>query len=225
MKQLNPNLSAHSFLVLGYRDYIAARFLLNNNYILQGLTLSSTAVEKYIKSILCLNNKTKKEIGVHLNRLNILKKHLSDCYYDITQKMDNRFLGILDKIYQMRYYDDIENPITIGFFVNQFIGELDYTINLFETIVLKNIYDKKGNLIKTPYKGAVENKDKDLFKNNYLFNDISKKEHMEKEDNGFVVHVHPDSLAYGEIHVTSEKTRNEYDGLISEINLKFNNNK
>ena len=38
-------LIAYSLIDVGYRDYIAARFLLNNRFTVQGLTLASTAIE------------------------------------------------------------------------------------------------------------------------------------------------------------------------------------
>lgn len=47
--------TGYSFAELAYRDYIAARFLLNNHFIVQGLTLASTAVEKYLKAVIAFN--------------------------------------------------------------------------------------------------------------------------------------------------------------------------
>ena len=47
---------------LGYRDYVAARFLLNNHLIIQGLTLASTAVEKYLKALIVYNLKERENI-------------------------------------------------------------------------------------------------------------------------------------------------------------------
>ena len=38
--------------ILGYRDYIAARFLLTHDFLFQGAMLASTAVEKYLKAVL-----------------------------------------------------------------------------------------------------------------------------------------------------------------------------
>ena len=47
----------HWLMDLGYRDYIAARLLLNNHMIIQGLTLASTSVEKYLKALIVFNLK------------------------------------------------------------------------------------------------------------------------------------------------------------------------
>ena len=54
-------LTGSSLMDLGYRDYIAARFLLNNKFIIQGLTLASTALEKYLKSLIVLTSKEKEK--------------------------------------------------------------------------------------------------------------------------------------------------------------------
>lgn len=57
--QTEKFLNGPTLLDLGYRDYIAARFLLNNKFIIQGLTLASTALEKYLKSLIVLTSKEK----------------------------------------------------------------------------------------------------------------------------------------------------------------------
>jgi hypothetical protein len=38
------------YLNLAFKDYIAARMLLNNNMLLQGAGLASSAIEKYLKA-------------------------------------------------------------------------------------------------------------------------------------------------------------------------------
>ena len=58
---------------LAYRDYIAARFLLNNEFVIQGLTLASTAVEKYLKSIIVFHSTENKNYHYHFDRLDKLK--------------------------------------------------------------------------------------------------------------------------------------------------------
>jgi hypothetical protein len=209
---------ASSLLSLGYKDYIASRFLLNNNYLIQGLTLASSAVEKYFKVILALNGKTKKEMGVHLDRLDKLKKLLSDCYTDITVHLDERFLQLLGKAYQARYYDNLSQPITISFFVNQVLGELDFTINFIESLVTKK--NTSGELFKTSYRRAVEENNADLYYKNYVLQRIPKKEFMEAVDNGFAVYIDCNNTMK-EIEVEGTNIRNTYDGNIGEINIEF----
>ncbi len=206
-----------SYLSLGYRDYIAARFLLNNSYFFQGITLASSAIEKYLKAILILNGKEK---NVHLNRISDLKELLSECYFDVTQKFDQRFLTLLGNAYKSRYYDNLKEPITISFFVNQVIGELDNIISFIENFVIISIKDKDGEIYKTPYKRAIDEKNEDLFKNNYLFNGLTKKEHMEKPDKGYGIYIDPLDPV-GEIEAFGENIVNKYDGEICIINFNI----
>ena len=65
--------TGYSFSELGCRDYIAARFLLNNNHIVQGLTLASIAVEKYLKAIIVFNLQEREWYNYHFDRFEKLK--------------------------------------------------------------------------------------------------------------------------------------------------------
>ncbi|MFT4155148.1 hypothetical protein [Parafilimonas sp.] len=115
---------------LGYRDYIASRFLLNNNYILQGTVLASSAVEKYLKAGLAMNGKRLKKF--HLDSLGQFKSLYSQTpYHMMFDVLDPVFLEILGKAYKYRYYDEntITKPDTIGFLINQFLGTLDFTVD------------------------------------------------------------------------------------------------
>jgi HEPN domain-containing protein len=219
---MKDDVKAYSLIQLGFNDYIASRHLINHKYILQGVTLASTAVEKYLKAILVSKGKTKKDIGVHLDKLDKLKKHLSECYTDFTNKIDERFLEILGKAYRARYYDDIKEPITIGFFVNQFLCELDYSIAFFENILYKDILDDKGNQVLTFYKRDVAAKNPDLISNNYLFSEMTKKDFMEQPDNGFCIYINPNRWN-GNILVEGQNVKNTYDGRITLININFGN--
>jgi hypothetical protein len=215
---------AFSLLQLGFNDYIAARHLINSKYILQGVTLASTALEKYLKVILVSKGKTKKDIGVHLDKIDKLKKHLDECYTDFTNKIDERFLQILGKAYKVRYYDDIKDPITIGFFTKQFLCELDYTIALFENVIYKDVKDEKGNQILTLYKRNVQERNPDLVLNNYLFSGMTKKDFMEQVDEGFCIYINPHRWD-GNILVEGRGIKNTYNGRITLINVNFEHKK
>ena len=209
-----------TFISLGYRDYIASRFLLNNGYYFQGLTLASSAVEKYIKAVLALNEKNKK---VHLDNLSNLTNILSESYFDFTIYFDKRFMDFLGKAYQIRYYDKLKEPISIGFFVNQFLGELDFIIDFFENNVILELRDEKGFFFKSQYKREIDNINPDLFLSNYILNGITKKKHMEKPDIGVGMYFNPQSTN-GEINVFGKDIVNEYDGIISEIKFQKTEN-
>lgn len=216
---MDNDTQAFSLVQLGFNDYIAARHLLNNKFILQGVTLASTSVEKYLKAILASKGKGKKDMGVHLDKIDKLKNLLSECYTDFTKKIDERFLEILGKAYQIRYYDNLKSPITIGFFVNQFLCELDYSVNFFETI-LYNFIDDKGTQVETSYKKYVFEKNPTLILNNYLFMGISKKECMEQVDNGYCIYINPDRWD-GNILTEGHSVKNSYNGRMTLITVNF----
>lgn len=209
---------ALSLWSLAYNDYIASRVLLNKNYPIQGLTLASSSIEKYFKVILALHGNTQKNMGVHMDNWDKLKGLLTKCYTDISIYLDSRFLELLGKAYQARYYDNLASPLMIGFFINQVICEMDFTVNFLEQIM--TMKDGNGNIIKSSYKRNVENGNVDLLDNNYLFLNISKKDFMEQPDNGYGVFI--DSInGFREIELNGKNIINKYDGLIKDITLDF----
>ena len=174
-----------TLLDLAYRDYIASRFLLNNQFVIQGLTLASTAVEKYLKSIIVFNSSEKKNYHYHFDNIEKLKNALSDSY-NLSERFDPVFLDILEKAFKIRYYDNLREEIEIGIYLNQFLGELDATIFNLETYIAdtQNFSRKFSS-----YWQAVESKDINLYENNYILKKMDKKEFMEKPGYAFSIHI------------------------------------
>ncbi|MFT3795644.1 hypothetical protein [Flavobacterium sp.] len=197
---------------LAYRDYVAARCLLNNELIIQGLTLASTAVEKYLKSIIVFHSIDKINYHYHFDRIEKLKNALSNIY-DLDEKFDPVFLTILEKTYKIRYYDKLKEQILIGIYLNQFLGELDATILDLETFIMKT---QNGNNKFTNYWRAIENKDPNLYNNNYLLTKQEKKEFMEKPGFAFSICIKAGTSAIGfEKTVSCKKIAVSYDGNLS----------
>ena len=112
---------ALGFLRTAYSDYIAARVLLNRGYTLQGMMLASTAIEKYFKTAICIW--TGKVTKVHMDNFDAIRQKVVEMGYGrLIEKIDPQFLELLSKAYKIRYYDDITESMTIGFFRNQFLG-------------------------------------------------------------------------------------------------------
>jgi hypothetical protein len=198
-----------SLIDLAYRDYIAARFLLNNEFVIQGLTLASTAIEKYLKAIIVYNSIEKKNYHYHFDNLEKLKNALLNIY-DITEKFDPVFLSILEKAYKIRYYDNLKDQIEIGIYLNQFIGELDATILDLETFIMKT---QKSNIRFTKFWRAIDNSDPNLYKNNFLLNKQEKKEFMEKPGLAFSIHIEAGTSEIGfENTVMCREIAVKYDG-------------
>jgi HEPN domain-containing protein len=124
---------ALSLQTSAFDEYIAGRFLFLNGYYNQALTLASTAVEKYLKTALAILNIKKR---IHLDKYAELCDLFSPTpYHMLPGMLDEYFLDILGKIYKYRYLDVLEGPTTIGFLTNQFLGELDYTVEKIDRLL------------------------------------------------------------------------------------------
>ncbi len=200
-----------------YSDYIAARVLLNKNHTLQGVILASTAIEKYFKALIIAHSGINKP--VHFDKFDRIKKAVEEIGYSVLiDNMDPCFIDILTKAYPLRYYDNIEFPTSIGFFKNQFLGELDQAIYFFDkAIILSN---DKGAIL-SPFKLDLQNKNPDLLENNWVsHNPMDKKRFMEANCEGFAIYIHPQYLFHG-VKVSSEKGLIPYNGSMYVINVQL----
>lgn len=214
MTNFKNEFTGSALVDLGYRDYIASRFLLNNKFIIQGLTLASTAIEKYLKSLIAFTSKGDEKYYYHFDNLKKLKSLLEKNYQDVTKKFDPVFLDILEKAFKIRYYDRLKEPVRIGFFLNQFIGELDDVVHQLETSIA----------LQTPYKRAIAANDPHLYENNFILNKLDKKEFMERPDTAFSVHIQIASSSHREDTVVGKDIINKYEGRLSIFKNPFEPN-
>lgn len=207
--------TARNLIMLAYDDYLCSRFLINNKFILHGVTSASTAIEKYFKAILMVKIGTVEK--VHLNKINKLRAQFKIAEYDeLFDYLDEVFLSILGKAYKFRYYDNIKEPDTIGFFVNQFLGELDHTVYKLEQLFI--VKKQNGSDWQSPYKKAINKKDQRLFENNFILNRIDKKEFMEEETDGFALFFDP-YIYESYILESTQKLPVQYNDKILPINV------
>lgn len=175
-----PESHAFTFAVLGFRDYHAARFLLLNDFLFQGITLSSTAVEKYIKALLATTGILSR---FHMNETGKIKSLLNRRKLDVWRSLDDSYMQLLGKAYLYRYYDRVTKRVAIGFHKWQVLAELDYVVSFFERELGKRIHHGA----KTPYRVAIDETDKVLFEENYNFSSITKAEMMVREGPMFMM--------------------------------------
>lgn len=199
---------------LGYRDYVAARLLLNNHLIVQGLTLASTSVEKYLKALIVFNLDVNEYYHYHFDRFEKLKNLLKKVNKDVTGELDPVFIDILEMAFKIRYYDKIKQPVFIGFYINQFIGELDYTIDFLENLITKT--ENAGEPFSAYYR-ATKSNEPYLYENNFVLNRENKKDFMEKPDVGFSIHIRIGSVIQEENIVKGGSTKNKYEGRLSKF--------
>ena len=213
---------AMGLMSLGYRDYIASRFLINNNYISQGTVLASSAVEKYLKAVLAINGIKCK---YHLDHIGQFKSLFSQTpYHTIFEVLDPVFLEVLSKAYKYRYYDEntVTKPDTVGFLVNQFLGSMDFTIFKLDSllIITKETHEGEASTQDSQLKRAAKIGLSDLWLNNYVLNKIDKKEFMDRKSQAFGLHISP--LHFGEeFEISGTDVIGEYDGRIWTVTLKM----
>jgi len=133
---------------------------------------------------------------------------------DITEGFDPLFLEILGDAFKIRYYDKIENSIYMGFYINQFIGELDWTVDFIENFISKT---QSGGQSISLYNKAVESIDPYLYINNFVVKKEAKKDFMEKPDIGFSIYISIGSAVHEEKVVKGGSTRNMYEGRIAQF--------
>lgn len=167
-----------NFKRTGFKDYKASRFLLQNDFFIQGITLAGSSVEKYLKSILVSNGVKK---PVHLDRIKELKKAFGKINNNLLDFIDPILIELLGVAYKLRYYDNYDNEkVSFGFIAHQIITELDFTIKLLDSnVIITN--DKTGEIIKSEYQKSIENSDEKICQGNYLVLGESKKTAMEKK--------------------------------------------
>src|SRR5690606_33800308 len=156
-----------SMCELAYRDYISSRLLLNNQLVLQGLTLASTAVEKYLKAVIVFNLKEPEWINYHFDKFYKLKELTTKVGFRMINEFDPVFTEVLTKAFKIRYYNGLKEDIAIGIYLNQFIGELDSVVNKLETYISSTQFNGQKF---SPYWRAIESKDPKLYEENYILN-------------------------------------------------------
>jgi len=165
---------SRTLISMGFRDYVAARVLINNGLLLQGATLASTSIEKYFKAILILN---KKKSHKHLNAelCNLVKEFDPDLYNNLNLS----FLELLIKCYTLRYLDDAPNKFSVVFIQYPLLAELDYSVSKIEKKF--HIYQDSKKL-DLDYRQTWNNKDPEFTANNYIYNGMSKVNFIETNE-------------------------------------------
>lgn len=132
----------------------------------------------------------------------------------MTGEFDPVFLEILENAFKIRYYDNIKQPVFMGFYINQFIGELDYTIDFLENFIARA---ENGGASVSAYNRAIRKNDSHLYMNNFVLNKENKKDFMEKPDVGFSINIRIGSVVQEEKIEIGGSTKNKYEGQISKF--------
>lgn len=202
---------------MAYKDYVAARLLLQNDMLHQAAFLINTCIEKELKAYLFASG------------ISVKRNHDTEKLIDRVSQIESvnwvgdinlDFIKVINKIYESRYFETLEPGYNFVINRNKFLAELDYTYSLLHSKSFK--VDRQQNPIKSMYQISVENKDPLVYKNNYVLINRPKEELLDKRDLVYEFRVTEEN---GIIEMIYSITKNEdykkfnYEGL-KQINDK-----
>lgn len=103
---------------LADNDYIASRTLLRKGFLVQGVILANSSIEKYLKTICRIENIPFKNRGQDAHK--ILNLYQTILNIDSKLSLNQSYLEILTKSYELRYPDRLEIEYNLA--LNQIKG-------------------------------------------------------------------------------------------------------
>jgi hypothetical protein len=165
------------FVDLGFKDYVAARVLLNNELVLQGATLASASIEKYFRAVTAV---TGNQVLGHLQEGHLQALYAADPIF--FAKLNQSFLKMLQVVYDLRYLDNPEKAapgITISLQRRPILAELDFTVT---TLVQKFTFWRHKEKLNTLFDQMLESQDPRLWENNYVLGNLDKNKFIANRD-------------------------------------------
>jgi HEPN domain-containing protein len=148
-------------------DYITARqLLLTDTALVQGCILSDTAIEKYLKALFVI-------LGLKNPKL-----HKVDKLYEkiknngLKLNINEEYLALLAKSYQLRYFDDLPLGFNISLTRTKMLVELDHTVFEIRNGFKFGIGNKK--LSNTRIDGLLEGNDSVLLSKNCYYGNYNR---------------------------------------------------
>jgi hypothetical protein len=160
-----------SFLADSAKDYIAARVLFLSQLPQQGAILASTAIEKSLKAILAFHgNESHGHLKkAHHNAIKNLDKKLF-------AKLDSDFLFLNQKVYSLRYTDDLPPDFNLVIATREFLAELDFTIYIIHD---RFTFKKSGETKQTVFQRLFN--DSRVYSQNHVLLDLAKDAYIYNE--------------------------------------------
>lgn len=157
-----PNITIFNYLNLAHGDYLVSRHLLVHGFLEHGAMLASTAVEKYLKAVIGVHGITKSE---HLGKALYQLIHTSQP--TLYEQLDMDFIKFLEKTFKLRYAK-VSSP-GLAIVINQYrtLIALDSTIKQIDAGFLLR---KNEDILDTPYRIDVKNKNHELLTDNIALN-------------------------------------------------------
>jgi HEPN domain-containing protein len=143
-------------------EYVAARTLIRLGFLTQGMILATTSVEKYLKA-LCIIQKiqfeTTGKVGHSTLRLYDKLQHVFS-----KKPLSKDFLGVLDKVYQLRYPDSISAGYNLSLHQGKMLTALDEIV-----FQIRNGFKIAGSNGRLKFDVLLANLDQNLLNGNHSF--------------------------------------------------------
>jgi HEPN domain-containing protein len=153
-----------------YKDYKAARVLFNLLCLQQACIFANTCIEKEIKACLLLHGVSSKSHDI-FNLYNQLLRLLPN----LNKELNRDFIKVISKIYESRYYENLNPGYNFVIMRNKFLAELDYTYSVLRALIGVQSSSKA-------YEEDLKNNNLQLYTSNYLLNGLSKADALAQSD-------------------------------------------
>lgn len=169
------------YKAMAYKDYKAARHLINSGFLHQGALLINTCLEKEIKAYLFVAN------------IDVAKNHETSKLLNLLSTIENvnwvkdinpEFIKVISKIYKTRYFENLGPGFNFVINKNKFLAELDFTYSLLESMSVMTSMNRNTDnpFIKSRYQEAIKEKEEIIYLNNYILNNIPKEDFLNQPE-------------------------------------------
>jgi HEPN domain-containing protein len=198
-----PALKAIHFLGWADDDYICARTLLIDGFLVQGAMFANTAVEKYLKAVMLVKG------------IKLMKTHNVIRLYDRLKgsgiaPLNEGYLRALGKAYKMRYPDDLERNFNLGLCQSQLLAELDASVHRIRTGF--GLRRNDGTPMKTSFDTMLENSDPLLINRNSAFAAYKREELFQQPVPCYDMRVMPDGTIVQIKYTAQSKDDGDFEG-------------
>ncbi len=120
-RSVPSGVEATNFVCWADADYICARAMLLDGFLVQGAALSNTAIEKYLKAVRLI-------FGMGANQSHNVAELYASLKGKSVPSLNEGYLRTITKAYRLRYPDDLEPGFNLVLRQWQLLAELDASV-------------------------------------------------------------------------------------------------
>lgn len=193
-----------------HKDYFAARILLLEGHLVQHIVLSSTSIEKYLKTVSFISHlKFPRSCHDVLRLVAVLESK------GIKLNLKADYLSLLKKSYELRYPDNLMPGYNICLSQAKLLTELDHSV--FEIRKGFHLTKVTGEDIETRLSQLLKIQDRALMDCNSTFGDVKRDEIFTHKNKLYELRVLPDRTI---MEAQYQSTEGKDDGVFDQVALK-----